>query len=38
VIEGTKTLTAKAIEDDLKTALVDWKGLLRADVQQARHA
>ena len=31
-------MTAKAIEDDLKTALVDWKGLLRADVQQARHA
>ena len=38
VLDGTRTLTAKAIEDDLKTALVDWQGLLRANVQQARQA
>jgi hypothetical protein len=38
IIEQSSGLDARQIEQDLRGRLVDWKGLLRANVQQARQA
>ena len=36
IVEQAHTLDPRKISDDLESSLVDWRGLLRANVQQAR--